>query len=367
MPDHRLHDTKSQAVRIDAKPELVVIDTARTCDIEMIDSRWALVIVVTLALAFLAVPLAVKAQQPQKVYRVGVLSPFSSSFGPGPSFEAFRQTFRELGYVDGRNVALEYRWADGQADRLPDLAAELVRLRVDVIFSAWGTPAALATKKATNTIPIVFAGVGDAVGVGLVASLARPGGNATGSTFISEDTIGKQLELLKEVVPSISRIGVVVNPSNPVYGPVLRGSEAPARALGLDLTVIGVQRAEDFESAFWAAIQEHVDGLVVQRDHVLQINRARLVALVANSRVPALYGIREFVNSGGLMSYGPSLVEMYHRAAYLVDKILRGAKPADIPVEQTTKFELVINLKTAKALGITMPPSLLLLADEVIQ
>src|SRR5438093_11646877 len=168
MPDHRLHDTKTQAVRIDAKPELVVIDTARTCDIEMIDSRWALVIVVTLALAFLAAPLAVKAQQPQKVYRVGVLSPFSSSFGPGPSFEAFRQTFRELGYVDGRNAALEYRWADGQADRLPELAAELVRLRVDVIFSAWGTPAALATKKATNTIPIVFAGVGDAVGAGLV-------------------------------------------------------------------------------------------------------------------------------------------------------------------------------------------------------
>src|SRR6516162_8356377 len=214
-----------------------------------------------------------------KVYRVGVLSPFSSSFGPGPSFEAFRQMFRELGYVDGRSVALEYRWADGQADRLPDLAAELVRLQVDVIFSAWGTPAALATKKATNTIPIVFAGVGDAVGVGLVASLARPGGNVTGSTFISEDTIGKQLELLKEVVPSISRIGVVVNPSNPVYGPILRGSEAPARALGLDLTVIGVQRAEDFESAFWAAIQEHVDGLVVLRDPVLQINQARLVAL----------------------------------------------------------------------------------------
>ncbi len=323
--------------------------------------------VVVVALALLVAPIAVRAQQPQKAYRVGVLSPFSSSFGPGPSFEAFRQTFRELGYVDGRNVALEYRWADGRSNRLPDLAAELVRLRVDVIFSAWGTPAALATKKATSTIPIVFAGVGDAVGVGLVASLARPGGNATGSTFITEETIGKQLELLKEAVPRVARIGVVVNPSNPVYGPVLRASEAPARALGLDLTVVGVQRAEDFESAFRAAIQGHVDGLVVLRDPVLQINRARLLALVANSRVPAVYGMREFVDSGGLMSYGPSLVEMYRRAAYLVDKILRGAKPPDLPVEQATRFELVINLKTAKALGLTIPQSVLIRADEIIQ
>jgi putative ABC transport system substrate-binding protein len=350
-------------------PKMPVEKQANTsaCDREMIDGWRALVIVMTLALAFFAAPLAVRAQQPQKVYRVGVLSPFSASFGPGPSFEAFRQTFRELGYVDGRNVALEYRWADGRSDRLPDLAAELVQLRVDVIFSAWGTPAALATKKATSTIPIVFAGVGDAVGVGLVASLARPGGNATGSTFITEDTTGKQLELLKEVVPRVSRVGVVVNPSNPLYGPVLRASEAPARALGLDLTVVGVQRAEDFESAFQAAIQGHVDGLVVSRDTVLQINRAQLLALVANSRLPAVYGMREFVDSGGLLSYGPSLVEMYQRSASVVNKILRGAKPSDLPVEQTTKFELVINLKTAQALGITIPPHLLMLADEVLQ
>ena len=321
----------------------------------------------TIAGSLLAAPLAAEGQQGGKVYRVGVLSPFSSSFGPGPSFEAFRQTLRELGYVEGPNIVLEYRWADGRYDRLPDLTAELVRLRVDVIFSAWSTPAALATKKTTSTIPIVFAGVGDAVGVGLIASLARPGGNVTGSTFITEETIGKQLELLKEVVPRIARVGVVINPVNPVYRLVLRASEAPARALGLPLEVVGVQGAEDFERAFRAAIKGHVDGLVILRDPVLITNQARLLALAATARLPAMYGMREFVDSGGLMSYGPSLVEMYRRAAYLVDKILKGSKPADLPVEQTTKFELVINLKTAKALGLTIPQSLLQRADQVIE
>jgi putative tryptophan/tyrosine transport system substrate-binding protein len=322
---------------------------------------------VVLVITLFDTPLAVRAQQPQVVYRVGVLSPFSPSFGPGPSFEVFRQTFRELGYIDGRNVAFEYRWADGRPDRLLDLAADLVRLRVDVIFSTWGTPAALAAKKASTTVPIVFAGVGDAVGVGLIASLARPGGNITGSTFISEETIGKQLELLKEVVPRVSRIGVVVNPSNPVYGPILKGSEAPARALSLNLTVIGVQRAEDVESAFRGAIQAHVDGLVVMRDTALQINQARLLALAANNRLPVMYGTREFVVGGGLMSYGPSLVEMNRRAAYVADRILRGAKPSDLPVQQSTVFELVINLKTAKALGLTIPQSVLGRADQVIE
>ena len=321
----------------------------------------------TIAGSLLAAPLAAEGQQGGKVYRVGVLSPFSSSFGPGPSFGAFRQTLRELGYVEGPNIVLEYRWADGRYDRLPDLTAELVRLRVDVIFSAWSTPAALATKKATSTIPIVFAGVGDAVGVGLIASLARPGGNVTGSTFITEETIGKQLELLKEVVPRIARVGVVINPVNPVYRLVLRASEAPARALGLQLEVVGVQGAEDFERAFRAAIKGHVDGLVILRDPVLITNQARLLALAATARLPAMYGMREFVDSGGLMSYGPSLVEMYRRAAYLVDKILKGTKPADLPVQQSTKFELVINLKTAQALGLAIPPSVLIRADRLIQ
>ena len=317
--------------------------------------------------AVIAAPLTVRGQQPQKVYRVGVLSPFSSSFGPGPSFEAFRRTLRELGHVEGRDVVLDYRWADGHYDRLAELAADVVRLQPDVILSAWGTPTALATKKATSTIPIVFAGVGDAVGVGVVASLAQPGGNVTGSTFITEETIGKQLELLKIAIPKISRVGVVVNPSNPVYGPVLRASEGPARALDLQLSVVGVQGADDFESALRVAVQKRVAGLVVLRDTVLITNQSRLLTLTAASRLPAMYGMREFVDSGGLMSYGPNLVEMYKRAAYLVDKILRGVKPANLPVEQITKFDLVINLKTAKALGLTIPPSLLLRADQVLE
>ena len=320
-----------------------------------------------LSLGALAAPLSAGAQQAGKVWQIGVLSPFSSSFGPGPSFEAFRQTLRELGYVEGRNIVLQYRWADGSYDRLPGLAAELVRLQVDVIFSAWSTPAALAAKTTTSTIPIVFAGVGDAVGVGLVASLARPGGNVTGSTFITEETIGKQLELLKEVVPRVARVGVVVNPNNPVYGPVLRASAAPARTLGLQLTVVGVKSAEDFESAFRAAIRGHVDGLVILRDSVLITNQSLLLMLASNNRLPAMYGMRQFVDSGGLMSYGPSLVEMYRRAGYVVDKILKGGKAADVPLEQTSKFELVINLKTAKALGLTIPQSLLVRADEIIQ
>ena len=330
----------------------------------MIDRRNFLV---SFTATLLTAPLVTEAQQAVKTYRIGVLSPFAPSFGPAPSFEAFRQALKELGYVDGRNVVLEYRWADGRAERLPDLAADLVRAGVDIVFSAWGTPTALATKKATSTVPIVFAGVGDAVGVGLVASLARPGGNATGSTFITEDTIAKQLELLRAVLPRASRVGVVVNPSNPVYGSMLRASEAPARALGLGLVVVGVQRAEDLEPALQAAVKGHVDGLVVGRDTVLQVNRLRFLALTANHRLPAVYGMHEFVDGGGLMSYGPDLADMYRRAAYLIDKILRGAKPSDVPVEQATKFELVLNLKTAKTLGLAIPPSLLIRADRVAE
>jgi len=315
----------------------------------------------------LATPLGAEAQQTGKVYRVGVLSPFSSSFGPGPSFDAFRRTLRELGCVEGRDVVLAYRWADGYADRLADLAADLVRVPVDIIFSAYGTPAALAGRKATSSILIVFAGVSDAVGVGLVASLARPGGNATGSTFIGEETIGKQLEFLKQIVPRMKRVGVVVNLTNPVYGPVLRASEEPARALGLQLVVISVQSSDDSEPSVRAAIRKHVGGLIVQRDPVLIINKSQLLTLAAANRLPTVYGLREFADGGGLMSYGPNLVEIYQRAAYLVGKILRGANAADLPVEQATKFELVINLKTATALGLTIPPSLLRRADEVIE
>ncbi|HME94531.1 MAG TPA: ABC transporter substrate-binding protein [Methylomirabilota bacterium] len=321
----------------------------------------------TVAGSLLAAPLAAEAQPVGRIRRVGVVSPFASAFGAGPSFEAFRQTLRELGYVEGRNVAFAYRWAEGRYDRLSGLTADLVRQRVDVLFASWSTPAALASKKATTTIPIVFAGVGDAVGVGLVQSLARPGGNVTGSTFITEETIGKQLELLKQVVPRIVHVGVVVNPANPVYGPILTASQAPARALGLQLIPVNVQSGEEFEGAVRAARDAHVEGLVVLRDLVVIANQERLLALAATNGLPVMYGMQEFVAAGGLMSYGPNLVEMYRRAAYLVDKILRGAKPADLPVEQATKFDLVINLKTAKAFGLTIPPSLLQRADQVIE
>jgi putative tryptophan/tyrosine transport system substrate-binding protein len=243
----------------------------------------------------------------------------------------------------------------------------LARLKVDLIFSAWGTPAALATKEATATIPIVFAGVGDAIGVGLVVSLARPGGNVTGSAFITEDTIAKQLDLLREAVPTLSRVAVFINPANPVYGPVLKATQAPAQSMKLRLQVLEAQRAADFEAAFDVASSERADGLIVMRDPVFILNTSRVVELAAKYRLPALYGMSDFVAAGGLMSYGPNLREMSRRAAYIVDKILTGTKPADVPVEQATRFELVLNLKTAKALGLTVSQTLQVAADEVIE
>jgi putative ABC transport system substrate-binding protein len=319
------------------------------------------------SVGLLAAAVPAWSQPGPKVYHVGVLSPFSSSFDAPTSFEAFRQTLHELGYVEGRNVAFEHRWAEERFERLSVLADELVRLRPDLLVSVWGTPTALASKRATHTVPIVFNGVGDAVGVNLVASLARPGGNVTGSTFITEQTIGKQLQLLKEILPNISRVGAVINPVNPVYTPVLKASQTPARELGIRLIEVNVERVQDFEAAVRAAVKARVEGLVVLRDPVLIANQSRLVALLAEMRLPAMYGVRDCVDIGGLMSYGPSLTEMYRRAAHLADKILKGAKPATLPVEQSTTFELVINLKTAKALGLTIPPSLLLRADQVIE
>src|SRR5262245_7015835 len=232
-------------------------------------------------------PLGLLAQS-QTAKRVGVLSPFQPLAGPTHAFDAFKQRMRELEWLDGQNVVFEYRWAEGRADRLPNLASELAGLKLDVFFSAWGTPAALAAKNATTTVPIVFAGVGDAVGVRLVESLARPGGNVTGSTFISEETIAKQLELLKEVVPTSSRMGILVNPSNPVYGPVLKASEVPAKALGVQLQALDVQGQSDFQIAFDSAASAQVGGLVVMRDPIFQINKLWLVELAAKRRLPVI-------------------------------------------------------------------------------
>jgi putative ABC transport system substrate-binding protein len=273
----------------------------------------------------------------------------------------------ELGWAEGQNIVFEYRWAEGRADRLAALANELEQLKFDVIFSAWGTPAALAAKKASATTPVVFAGVGDAIGVGLVKSLTEPGANVTGSTFITEETIAKQLELLKQTVPTIERVGVFINPANPVYGPVVQASQAPAQALKLQLQVLGAQNTRDFESAFEAARNARVGGLVVLRDPVFIINKSRLIELAEQHQLPTLYGMSDFVLAGGLMSYGPNLRDMFRRAAHVVDKILAGAQPKDVPVEQATRFEMAINLKAAKSLGLEFQLTLLARADQVIE
>ena len=315
----------------------------------------------------LAAPVAAEAQQPGKLIRIGVLSPFAAPAGPSSAVDAFRDALRELGYVEGKNLALEYRYAGGKYEQLPILAAELVRLRVDVIFTSWGTPSALAAKNATQTIPVVFTGIGDAIGVGLVPSLSHPGANVTGLTLISVDTVGKQLELLKEAVPKMTRVAVFSNPSNPVYGPVLQDIERMGRTLGVQIQRLGVRDRSEFERAFADLTKERAGGMVVLRDAVFILNQAQFLELAAKHRLPAMYGLREFVDAGGLMSFGPNFSDMYRRSAFYVDKILKGRKPGDLPVEQATKFELVINLKTAKALGLTIPQLLLLRADQVIE
>jgi len=312
----------------------------------------------------LVAPLAAQAQQAGKVPRIGFL--FYGAPGPSPELEAFRQGLRDLGYIEGQNISLEYRFANGRVGRLPELAAELVRLELDVVVTP-GTPASLAAKKATSTIPIVFAGVADAVGTGLVASLARPGGNVTGLTSISAALGGKRLELLKVVAPKASRVAVLYNPADPSNVLVLKELQESSRALGLTLHPLAVRGPGEFEGAFAAMTREHAQALFVAAGVLTTEHRKPLVGLTAKSRIPAMWGERQFVEAGGLMSYAVNFYDEIRRAATYVNKILKGAKPADLPVEQPTTFELVINLKTAKALGLTIPPSLLGRADEVIQ
>jgi putative tryptophan/tyrosine transport system substrate-binding protein len=313
----------------------------------------------------LAAPLAAEAQQAAKVPRIGFLGNSTAALEAnlvGP----FREGLRELGYVEGRNVLIEYRWAEGQYERFPALIAELIALKVDVIVTA-GTPAALAVKKATTSIPLVMAAVGDPIGVGLVASLARPGGNVTGLSAIAPELEGKRLELLREVVPKLSSIAVLWNPDNPFHAGSLKETRAAAQVLGIKVQLLGVRVSEEFPAAFAAILRERPGALLVLADRLFLHNRARIVDFEAKHRLPGVYAYRELVEAGGLMSFGPSYPGMHRRAAYYVDKILKGSKPADLPVEQPTKFELMINLKTAKALGLTIPPSVLLRADEVIQ
>jgi putative ABC transport system substrate-binding protein len=322
----------------------------------------------TLTGGLLAAPLAAKAQPAGKVPRVGYLSPGSSS---DPlrrrRFEAFRQGLRELGYVEGQNIVLEPRWAEGQYARYPALVADLVRLKVGVIVVVGGT-ATKAAKEVTRTVPIVMSLVVDPVGSGLIPSLAHPGGNVTGTSIMAPDLVGKQLELLMEVVPKISRVAVLWNPDNPGGVPQLRQTEAAARALGVRLQTLEARGPHELDSAFAAMTRERAGALVILNDAILGVNLSKQIAeLAAKSRLPAVHGVPEYAQVGGLMVYGANLLDLERRAATFVDKILKGAKPADLPIEQPSKFELIINLKTAKALGLTIPPSVLLRADQVIE
>jgi putative ABC transport system substrate-binding protein len=315
----------------------------------------------------LATPLAAEAQQPAKIARIGFLA---LDLAPNPHLpEAFRQGLRDLGYVEGRTVVIEYRDAKGKSERLPALAAELVALKVDVIVAP-STPAALAAKQATRTLPIVFATAGDPVTDGLVTSLARPGGNVTGLSILAPELVGKRLELLTQVVPGVSRVAVLWQPG--AFGErtekdMLKGAEVAARALGVRLQVVEVRGPADVDRALSDMTRARAGALTVLGGTMFFNERRRLVALAAKNRLPAVYIAREFVDAGGLMSYGPNVADLFRRAATYVDKILKGAKPADLPVEQPTKFELVINLKTARALGLTIPQPILGRADEVIQ
>jgi putative ABC transport system substrate-binding protein len=315
----------------------------------------------------LAAPLAAEAQPAGKVYRIGFLSPASPSDPRVQRFlAAFRNGLGELGYVEGQTIAIESRWAAGKYERLPGLAAELVRLKMEVIVTA-AVPAIRAAKEATSTIPIIMAVVVDPVATGLVASLARPGGNITGLSLMTPELVGKQLEMLKEVVPKASRVAVLWNPANPGNAPQLRAAEVAARTLGVRLQPLEARGPREIDSAFAAMTKEGASAVVVLVDVVFIDQRTRIADLAATRRLPSVYGLPEYVEAGGLMAYGPSYIANYRRAAVYVDKILKGAKPGDLPIEQPTKFEFVINLKAAKALGLTIPPSLLARADEVIQ
>jgi putative ABC transport system substrate-binding protein len=318
----------------------------------------------TLAGGLLAAPLAAEAQPAGKVWRIGYLGSGSAS-GQGNRADALRAGLRELGYVEGKNIVIEYRWAEGKYDRLPDLAAELVNLKVDILVTA-GTPGTLAAKQATTTIPIVMAGTGDAVATGLVSSLARPGGNITGSTDSVPELMAKQLELLKEIMPRTGRVAVLVNPGNLSRVPVLKAMETTAKSLKVELQKFEVREPNELETAFSTMAKSRVDAVVVTTDSLFNANVRTIADLAAKKRLLSA-GTKEFAEAGGSIGYGLNFSAISRRAAYFVDKILRGAKPADLPVEQPTQFELVINLKTARALGLTVPPSLLGRADQVIQ
>jgi ABC-type uncharacterized transport system substrate-binding protein len=314
----------------------------------------------------LAAPLMAEAQPAGRVYRIGYLGN-SSVVLEADLVEAFRQGLRNLNYVEGRNIVIEYLWAEGRNDLFPALVAEAVRLKADVILTS-GTPATLAAKEGTRTIPIVIAAMGDPISAGVVPSLARPGGNITGLASMTPEIDGRRLELLKELVPGLSRIAVLWNPTNPNNAARVNHIQAAAKTLRLTLEpLVGAADSQDLDKSFATIAAARAEALVIESDRALLAHRAQIVDFATRRRLPALYPYREFVQAGGLVSYAPSYPAMFRRAATYMDKILKGAKPAELPVEQPTEFELVINMKTAKALGLTIPQSLLLRADQVIE
>ena len=312
----------------------------------------------------IAWPLAAGAEQAGNMRRVGFLwdSPAVWPF----ALEAFRQGLRDLGWVEGQNVAIEYRWVEGQFERLDELTEELVRLKVDVIVAPTSIYTG-AAKRATSTIPIVFASHADPIGSGHVVSLAQPGGNATGLTIVMSETTAKSLEILKEAVPGLSRVAVLWDPATPSHRPGLQAVEVRGRALGLQVHSLAVHDASEFDSAFSAIVEDRAGGVLVLSTPLFIGGARRLAELALTHKLPTMFGPRDHAEAGGLMSYGPDRADLYRRAATYVDKILKGARPADLPVEQAEKFDLVVNLKTAKALGIEIPPSILLRAEEVIE
>jgi len=308
---------------------------------------------------------AARAQQPARIHRIGILSPASGSFFSA-RVDAFRQRLRQLGYVEGKNIFIEYRHAEGKAERLPDLAAELVRLKVDIIVTI-GPGSTLAAKKASATIPIVLASANDPVGTGLVSSLAQPGGNITGLSLMVPDLDGKRLELLKEAFPKVARVAFLWAPGGSRRNSALTNMEAAAKALGLKLLSLEVRSLDDFEGAFARAKRDGAQALITTTGSLINTQQRRVLDFAAKNRLPAIYHYSEFVEAGGLMSYGPDNTDLWRRAADFVDKILKGTKPADIPVEQPMKFEFIINLKAAKQIGVTVEPNVLVRATKVIR
>ena len=317
--------------------------------------------------ALACIPPGTEAQPPKKPPRIGFLSPSSLADPRTRTFvEAFRQGLRDLGWSEGQNVTIEYRWAEENTARLPDLARDLAGLKVDVIVAAT-SPAVQAAKQATSTIPIVMTNAGDAVATGFVARIARPEANITGLSMMGGELVGKQLQILKDVVPNLSRVGVLWNPTNASNAPQLRHAGDAVRTLGLRLHPLEVRGPGDLEGAFATMSKEHADGVIVVLDSMLAANRTRIAELAVRNRLPTMYGLADHVKAGGLMAYGPDVADLYRRAATYVDKILKGSKVTDLPVEQPTKFELLVNLATAKTLNLTIPPSIAARADQLLQ